>query len=98
MARGSQRHIGRWIIIDVRQRTPSPAKLGITVTKKYGDAHVRNRFKRIVREAFRLSRSHFPDGLDILVKPRTMATEAMMQEIQQELIKLVEDYEKSRIT
>ncbi|AQT77858.1 ribonuclease P protein component [Chlamydia gallinacea] len=35
-------------------------KLGITVSKKFGKAHERNYFKRIVREAFRQQRHQLP--------------------------------------
>ena len=45
-------------------------RLGLSVSKKVGSAVVRNRWKRIVREAFRLSRETFPAGVDLIVIPR----------------------------
>lgn len=45
------------------------ARLGITVSKKYGKSHERNRFKRIVREAFRCSQASLPQNIDINVLP-----------------------------
>ncbi|MCH9613043.1 MAG: Ribonuclease P protein component [Chlamydiia bacterium] len=47
-----------------------PARLGITVSKKYGNAPKRNRFKRLVREGFRTQSSRFPRGLEMNVMPR----------------------------
>mgnify|MGYP000308251094 CR=1 FL=1 len=46
----------------------SAAKLGLTVSKKYGKAHERNRFKRIVREVFRTST--LPVGLWLNIFPK----------------------------
>lgn len=48
-------------------------KLGITVSKKYGKAHDRNRFKRVVREAFRELLPHLPCGLELNVVPRAFS-------------------------
>ena len=46
---------------------PGPAqRLGITVTKKMGNAVVRNRVKRVLREVFRRNRALFPLGTDIV--------------------------------
>jgi len=43
------------------------SRLGITVTKRVGNAVMRNRIKRIVREHFRLSRNEAQPHLDINV-------------------------------
>lgn len=45
-------------------------RLGILVTKKYGSAVARNRFKRVVRAAIRALGAGLSPGWDILVLPR----------------------------
>jgi ribonuclease P protein component len=46
-------------------------RLGISVSrKKVRAAHARNRLKRLIREAFRLSKSELPAGIDLVVLPR----------------------------
>ncbi len=45
-------------------------RLGLSVSRKVGGAVLRNRWKRLIREAFRTSRSRLPEGLDLIVIPR----------------------------
>lgn len=89
MARPKRRSAGYWILLDQSPNLDSLVRIGITVTRKYGNAHERNRFKRIVREAFRLCKNQLPPGTDILVKPRSSAKEASLADIQSEILKLV---------
>jgi ribonuclease P protein component len=45
-------------------------RLGLSVSRERGNAVIRNRWKHRLREAFRLSRSQLPTGLDFIVVPR----------------------------
>jgi ribonuclease P protein component len=48
----------------------SGARLGIIASRKVGNAVVRNRAKRLVREAFRATRALWPDDVDVVVVVR----------------------------
>lgn len=45
-------------------------RLGLSVSRKVGGAVRRNRWKRLLREAFRLRRAELPSGIDLVVAPR----------------------------
>ena len=47
------RFVGKSSFITYLDADVSESRLGLTVTKKYGNAVKRNRFKRLAREAFR---------------------------------------------
>ena len=54
------------------------SRLGISVArKKVRAASSRNRLKRLVREAFRLSKAELPFGIDLVVIPRTQNSSAL---------------------
>ena len=61
------------IIVYAAKNSLSHCRLGLTVSRKHGNAVRRNRWKRLLREAFRLSQAELPTGLDLVVLPRAGA-------------------------
>jgi ribonuclease P protein component len=65
------------------------SRLGIVISRAYGNAVRRNRFKRLVREVFRLNKSALSPGVDLIVMPRKDAPiPAGFREMEADLMKL----------
>ena len=60
-----------WLIVYGWKNELGHARLGLSVSRKVGNAVARNRCKRLLREAFRLSREGLPANLDLIVIPRS---------------------------
>jgi ribonuclease P protein component len=67
-----RRSFSSGFVVFVRQRESGdlPWRLGLAVTKKTGNAVVRNRLRRLVREFFRLGQHNSPGGRDYVVVPK----------------------------
>ncbi len=52
---------------ETRTSFEEPARLGITASRRVGNAVTRNRAKRLIREAFRQSQDLWQPGLDLVV-------------------------------
>lgn len=65
------------------------ARLGLSVSRKYGGAVARNRWKRRLREVFRQNRQRLPAGVDLVVLPKT-ADERGLDELGRSLVRLAE--------
>jgi len=87
VSREGKRLVGKFLCVDCR---PAPQlKLGISAPARYGSSPERNRFKRLIREAFRLSYSVLPP-LELNVIPRQSAKGARCADIVDELVRILQ--------
>src|SRR5919108_243930 len=83
---GRKTQTGSFVIIS-KANAVDQARLGITVSSKVGNAVVRNRIKRLVREFFRRDGRELATGLDVLVIARSTAKDISFADVAGELAK-----------
>lgn len=62
---------GPLVVYAAAQEPPSITRIGLSVSRRIGNAVVRNRWKRRLREAFRRVRAALPAGYDFIVVVRS---------------------------
>jgi ribonuclease P protein component len=83
--RAGDDHLQVWVLPNGLEHS----RFGLMVGRRHGGAVRRNRIKRVLREAFRLSRAQLPRGLDIACAPRVGAR-IELQPVANSLTRLLE--------
>jgi ribonuclease P protein component len=61
------------LVVKAAANDTGVTRLGLSVSRKVGNAVARNRWKRLIREAFRLAQHDLPPGFDLVVRPKAGA-------------------------
>src|SRR5260370_27968273 len=77
-----------WLIVYGCENGLDHLRLGLSVSRKAGPAVLRNRLRRLYREAFRLTRASLPTGFDLVLIPRSAQVPAL-DELKRTLPRLV---------
>jgi ribonuclease P protein component len=77
-----------WLLVYACENGLPHLRLGLSVSRKVGQATQRNRLRRLYREAFRFTRSEMPIGLDLVLIPRS-SQEPTLADVKQSLPVLV---------
>ena len=80
-------HANRVLVVYSMANGMNVSRLGLVVSKKVGKAHQRNRWKRMIREIFRLEQHILTIPVDLVVIPR-QGIEPNFQTIRRSFIKL----------
>ena len=62
--------VGRYLVLHWRKKEESKSKVGFAAGKKLGSAVIRNRLKRVMREAWRLHPEEMPSEYDFVLVAR----------------------------
>ena len=86
--RGTRRRSEHFVVLSLENKSGAK-RLGITVSKKVGNAVRRNRIKRLVREFFRLNKARLPGARDIVVIARKHSACPTYRQVCRELAELL---------
>ena len=79
-----------YLVLYARRNRTGTNRVGITVGKKLGKAHVRNRVRRRLREIYRLNEEKFQPGWDIVVVARSRSVEAPFSKLAEAYLTLAQ--------
>ncbi len=73
----------------LRKDFSEAGRLGLSVSKKLGKAHERNRVRRILREVFRLH-PELGVGLDLIVQPKSEAVKLENAQLRERFLRVLQ--------
>ena len=85
LSRGGKKIYAPHFLIITKSNERGEARLGVTVSSKVGNAVVRNRVKRLLRECFRRYRHQIVPKQDVLIIARKSAASLSWYEVENEI-------------
>ncbi|MEZ4370753.1 MAG: ribonuclease P protein component [Polyangiaceae bacterium] len=82
---GRRLHTSHFVLVVYARGDDEPARLGLTVSRRTGNAVARNRMKRLLREAFRTSAAAWPRGVDLVIIAKQGPGELTVHDVVAEL-------------
>ncbi|MEI6971252.1 MAG: ribonuclease P protein component [bacterium] len=79
---------GRLLTMWLSAGPDAALRLGVVTGRRVGEAVARVRARRLMREAFRLNRSRFRGGVDVVLSARSDICRAGMHDVEAELLAL----------
>ena len=79
---------GPYLVLYARKNRTECNRVGITVSKKLGKAHIRNRIRRRLREVYRINEEKFLPGWDIVIVARSRALDAPFDKLTRSYLSL----------
>lgn len=88
VASQARRFSTRYFILLVQNTNHPPPRIGLTVSRKTGNAVVRSRIKRVIREFFRLQRSCLTPNIHCVIIAKPLAGQTINAELTRNLQEL----------
>jgi ribonuclease P protein component len=86
---------GRYVTVFLRPNDSPVSRLGLTVTRKFGDAVRRNLAKRRLREVFRTNT--IPPGLDVVIVPKREFFDASFAALEADVLAVLARRERATL-
>jgi len=84
--RGTSAANKQFVLYSARQEGQAAFRAGISVSKKIGNAVIRNRVKRLIREAVARLEYAIPKGVDLVIIARPGVESMSLENIEQSLL------------
>lgn len=86
---GGKNYWNRNLILYVRKNKLDNSRVGFTITKKIGNAVVRNKIRRRMKEIYRLRLGNIKNGYDLIFIPKKNVIDISYKELESAMVHIM---------